>query len=82
MGRMAIHECQIDLGHRTLCPGIYPFRTVSGQTILWDIIKNKIMNAKLLAYVGFRIASFNGRNTDLFAVKAAKSPIDRTLILY
>ena len=39
-------------------------------------------SAKLLLYVDFRIPSFNGKNTDLFAVKASKSPIDRTLALY
>ena len=46
------------------------------------MLHSRISNAKLLSYIGFRIPSFNGRNTDLFAVKASKSPIDRTLVLY
>lgn len=42
----------------------------------------KIWNAKLLSYLGLRIPSPNGRSTDLFAVKASNSPINRTSVLY
>ena len=57
-------------------------RSLSKLLFLWDMLNDRIKNAKQLSYVDFRIPSFNGRNTDLFAVKASKSPIDRTLALY